>query len=41
MEDTDSIVDDRNPNAIKQVYSGYTVLTFNLYNLPKIIDVAW
>lgn len=41
MEDDNCFVDDRNPNNKNQVYSGYMVLTFNLYNLPKIIDVAW
>ena len=33
-------IDDRNTNATKQVYLGYMVISFNLYNLPKIIDVA-
>ena len=41
MEGNDYFVDDLNPNATKQVYSGYMVLTFNLYFWQKIIHVAW
>ena len=37
--DNDRIDDDH--NATKQVHSGYMALSLNLYNLPKIIDVAW
>lgn len=39
--DNANITEDEKNKSNKVEHSGYMVLTFNLYNLPKVIDVAW